>query len=724
MNKSMVALAITAALTMSVQAEQTTATDNGIKADEVILVSGKRPEQTLKEVAGSVAVITQEFIERYQVTEMNQLFKYDPGIKITGSSGGAQNFVVRGMGGDRILMIKDGMRMNEGYGADGANDIVGRGFIDMDTIKQVEVAKGPASSMYGSDALGGIVVFTTKDPQDYLENDELYVGLKSGYSSLNEQTSLSATTAFATGDLGHMLTLTRRDGSEEKNYHDTKNPLDIESTSVLYKAAYHISDKQTLKFSADHYQQDNDSGVADTLAYHFRGLAQFGYQITEESRKNEKKNNSFKLSFHDTLSRDLSDQFNVALYQNQTRQQDVEFVNLDINAPMFGVVGIRDMWANYDYEQKTLGLISNAVKEIDWQGNNHTIGYGLDIEQTNSIRDVHEYRVQNGEVILDATNDKYPENDVLRTGLFINDTFDLADGLSLSGGLRWDYYDMDPKNGAAADARRYEAISEQQLSPNLGLLWSVNDDVTAYVQYARGFKVPPYDLAYLDHDNSRFGYKIIPADDLDPERSNAFEIGMRGQVSDLSFTTAIYHNSYDDFINVGLVRMEDSDGDDIADVAVNRYANIDEVTIKGAEISLHYEVGNDIGLFMNASYQDGKDKTTGDYLSSISPLSGNIGIDYAADNWGGDLILRWAKAMTKINEGEVATAGHGVLDLSAYYQFSSNLKLNLSATNLLDKEYIDFNSISGTHKDNFSSDDRAFQLEPGREFSLSLKYEF
>src|SRR5690625_7708136 len=93
------------------------------------------------------------------VTNMSQLFRYEPGIEVTCSNGTAQNFVVRGMGADRVMMVKDGMRMNEGYGAAGINDVVGRGFIDMDTVKQDEVAKGVASSLYGADALGGFVAY-------------------------------------------------------------------------------------------------------------------------------------------------------------------------------------------------------------------------------------------------------------------------------------------------------------------------------------------------------------------------------------------------------------------------------------------------------------------------------------------------------------------------------------------------------------------------------------
>lgn len=174
-----------------------------------------------------------EDIEKQVVSDMSQLFKYDPSVQVTGKVGGAQNIIVRGMGGDRVLMIKDGMRMNEGYGADGLNDIVGRGFIDTDTIKQVEIAKGAASSLYGSDALGGIVVFTTKDASDYLDEGDTFAGkLKAGYNDVNRQYTIGGTLAFTTGQVEHLLNGSYRDGEEQQNF------LIQKVRSILTRTAY------------------------------------------------------------------------------------------------------------------------------------------------------------------------------------------------------------------------------------------------------------------------------------------------------------------------------------------------------------------------------------------------------------------------------------------------------------------------------------------------------
>ncbi len=294
-------LACAVAAALSSQAVIADELDNSTAATgaeelETIVVSGTRTKKALKDVAGSISVLTQEELDKQVVTDMSQLFKYDPSVQVTGSVGQAQNFVVRGMGGDRVLMIKDGMRMNEGYGANGLNDIVGRGFIDTDTLKQVEVAKGAASSLYGSDALGGIVVFTTKDASDYLLDGETFAGkVKFGYNDASRQYTLGTTLALVTGDFDHLLSLTTRDGEEQQNFSETKPELDIDSTSILYKGTYKINDTDFVALTADIYNQDVTGDYANGLLEYFRDLT--GYNVVTENSTSEQENESFQLRY-------------------------------------------------------------------------------------------------------------------------------------------------------------------------------------------------------------------------------------------------------------------------------------------------------------------------------------------------------------------------------------------------------------------------------------------
>ncbi|MCK8124039.1 TonB-dependent hemoglobin/transferrin/lactoferrin family receptor [Pseudoalteromonas sp. 2CM39R] len=718
-------LRILIAATLAASATPTIA-DESIKADdlEVIVVSGSRTEKPLKDVAASISVITSDDIEKQVVTDMSQLFLYDPSIQVTGRVGGAQNIQVRGMGSDRILMIKDGMRMNEGYGANGLNDVVGRGFIDTDTLKQVEVAKGAASSLYGSDALGGIVVFTTKDASDYLQDGEQFGGrVKLGYSDLDDQTSLGATLYAQHGNFDHLLSVTARDGEEEQNKHDSNAPFEIDSQSLLYKLKYNINDKDYINFSADLWRQDVNGDSADGLLSYFRGLAQYGYNIATENTQTEKDSDSYRFSYNNNSGNRLWDSAQFNLYYTNNRQDDQEYALLDINAPMFGTVEMRDMWKTGTYEQTTYGLISHASKALN---KHHTLGYGIDVETTESLRTVHEYREVEGKTTKDDTTNKFPKNDTLRAGLFINDEISLLnDKLVVTPGVRFDYYSMDPNGAIKTDGEEYAKIDESNLSFNLGGLYYINDMLSAYAQYGQGFKVPAYDLAYIEHYNqptAEYIYEVLPADDLDPEKSDTFELGLRGHIGDFTVTAAVFHNKFDDFLATELIDRETVFNDDGSFGYIHdkyQYQNIDSVTIKGAEFSTTYYATDAISVFLNASYQDGKNDETDEYISSINPLSGNLGVSFQGDTFGSDLIVNFAKKMTKVNEGNYETPGYGTVDWLARASFGQ-ANLNLAIRNLFDKTYYQHGSLA-----NHSASDSLEGLESsGRSISASISYSF
>jgi len=688
------------------------------------VVSGTRTQKQLKDVAGSISVITSDDIENQVIDDMNQLFKYDPSVQVTGSAGGAQNFVVRGMGGDRILMIKDGIRMNEGYGADGLNDIVGRGFIDTDTLKQVEVAKGASSSLYGSDALGGIVVFTTKDASDYLSEGETFASnIRIGGNTNGSQNNIATTFAYQADKFEHVLNITLRNGEEQQNFNDSKPELDIRSKSVFYKSKYNINVQDYFAFSADLWQQDVNGDLAEGLLGSFRGLE--GYDITKESNVSERNNRSFQLQYHSETQTQFYDLINISIYNNFTKQKDFEYGQIDIDANFgYPLVEIRDMWKNSVYQQKTFGFLSNASLEIN---DSHTLGYGLDIEQSESLRtELKLYSVEG--VPKDGypiSLDKFPKTKINRAGIFINDEMSLMNGdLVVTPGVRYDTYKMDPINVVKEDGESYKSYDENNLSFNIGSLFNISDTMSVFAQYGQGFKVPAYDLAYIDHDNSMYGYKIVPAeDDLSPEKSDSYELGLRGHAGDFILNGAIFYDEFEDFLATQLIDIETSNNPhsgNTSEVLVYQYQNIDAVTIKGIELGVNYLFDDNIALFVNATYQDGKDEKTDDYIQSISPLSGNIGVSYDSDYWSTELIANWADSMTKVNEGESEVAGYTSLDWYVNYQLSDQVRVNFAINNLLDKEFVRFSKVSG----HTTEDELSQFTEAGRTFSANMRFTF
>ena len=169
---------------------------------EYITVTATRVERLLEDVPATVSIISADEVEKNLSRDIRDLIRYEPGVSVGGSNRfGLNGITIRGIGDDRVLTQVDGVPTIDEYNF-GAFMTARRDFVDVDALKTVEVVRGPASSLYGSDALGGVVSFLTKDPEDYLEAVERpwYLSAKGGYSS--EDNSF-LTTATAVGGGGH-----------------------------------------------------------------------------------------------------------------------------------------------------------------------------------------------------------------------------------------------------------------------------------------------------------------------------------------------------------------------------------------------------------------------------------------------------------------------------------------------------------------------------------------
>ena len=144
------------------------------------VVVATRAARALADVPNTVDVIDRKTMDERLVRDLKDLFRYEPGISVPSGFGrfGIGDIRIRGLGGNRVLIQTDGIPVPDAFSI-GSFSNANRNFVDLDTLKQVEVLRGPGSSLYGSDALGGVVSFRTKDPEDYLTaGKRSHVGLK------------------------------------------------------------------------------------------------------------------------------------------------------------------------------------------------------------------------------------------------------------------------------------------------------------------------------------------------------------------------------------------------------------------------------------------------------------------------------------------------------------------------------------------------------------------
>ena len=184
---SKIALSVmTALLTAPVLA---TAQDTSQPVDTLapVVVTAPRQAEALDKVKKPVAVVARRDLDARQPDSVVESLKYESNVEVTGGSRpGAQAPVIRGLSGNRILQVVDGVRQNTNSGHRGTY------FVDPELVKQVEVVKGPSSSLWGSGALGGVVAMQTLNAQDLLRDGQSVGGyLRQGYHTGDDKTLTS-----------------------------------------------------------------------------------------------------------------------------------------------------------------------------------------------------------------------------------------------------------------------------------------------------------------------------------------------------------------------------------------------------------------------------------------------------------------------------------------------------------------------------------------------------
>ena len=132
---------------------------------DAIVVVASRVEQPIGDIAGSVALIERGQIETRLIRDIRDLARYDATLSVNedASRFGTQGFAIRGLEGNRVAVELDGVPLGDGF-AVGSFSRAGRNLVDPELLQRVEFLRGPASSLYGSDALAGVVAMRTRDP--------------------------------------------------------------------------------------------------------------------------------------------------------------------------------------------------------------------------------------------------------------------------------------------------------------------------------------------------------------------------------------------------------------------------------------------------------------------------------------------------------------------------------------------------------------------------------
>ena len=713
-----------------------------------VVVTATLTERAIVDVPNTVDIIDRERMDDALMRDLKDLFRYEPGISVPSSFGrfGISDIRIRGLGGNRVLIQTDGIPVSDAFSI-GSFSNANRNFVDLDTLKRVEVVRGPGSALYGSDALGGVVSFQTKDPSDYLdEGKHSYAGLKFGYQGENDGLFGGATVAFGGERWSGMAALSHRQGQEVENKGDndvdganrtTPNPQDTDGRSLLTKLVFAPSEDQRFKLTVEGNEDATDTDVRSLLGLQALTGSTNTKMLGDDHQTRARVSFAHEM---DALDAGFADTVHWQVYRQDSETTQRTF---EEHVTAGGVPRRREREFNFD--QRLYGIEATLYKAFATGSAQHALTYGLDLSrtQTRQKRTGIQTTLTTGAITPNISPDNFPVRDFPNTrttnaALFVQDEISFADGaFRLIPAVRVDSYDLDPEiDDIFAEDNPGIVVSglkETNVSPKLGAVWHFAEDWSLFGGYARGFRAPPYNDVNIGFTNLAFGYTAIPNPDLKPETSNGFELGVRYVGPAVYASLSGYHNRYKDFIASQVAVSQPPQ----TPLIVFQSLNVAEARIQGVEL----KAGVDLGGFSNAmtgwslrgaaSYARGDDLTDDVPLNSVDPLRATLGVAYEHDAWGVELAGTFARRKDRVADPAPPARyyrpdGYAVADLLAHWSFAPGAKLNVGVFNLFDATYTDWADVTGVTVPTLAAN--AFRLDrytrPGRNVSMSIAVEW
>lgn len=662
--------------------------------ERVVVVSSRSP-RPVSEVVGMVSVLDDTDIESRMATDEDGLWRYTPGIRVesSGTRFPARSLSIRGIGGNRVVMEVDGIPIQERF-AVGNFAFAGRTGAELGFVRRIEVLRGPASSLYGSKAIGGVVAVSTFDPEDLAVGPGLPGGqLKGAYSGDWDSTGASAIGAWQGERVGVLLGGSHRLGHEPDRSAEPANPdrMNRDRTAMLAKLTLADGAWGRLRFTFDGDRDETEASLDSIVG---RGRFANTTELTGDDRVTR---TGLALDARATRGAIHAEG---ALFHRETRtRQDTVDLRENLAEPV-------RVERNFRFDTTISGARGRVTREFEVGTVRHRVMLGAEYADSRleESRDALQTRLADGASTSIVLGEQFPLRDFPVTvsqeaGLFLQDEIDSSSGdWTVIPSLRFDRTRIRIRDEEAWQQANPEVeLAEQtvsDVSPRLGVLWRPSRDFQAWGQLASGFRAPPAEDLNIGLDIPLFRVRALPNPDLKSESSLGWELGVRANAGGAWLSAAGFWTDYDDFI-VSLVPLGP---DPETGTLLFQSQNIDRVRIKGLELEAGAPLGwltpalDAFALGLSGYWADGENRRTGDDLDDVGPLSAVLYLDWAhgSGRWDVRLSGLFTHAKRRQDAGNQAffgVPGHGIVDLTTAWRASERLVIRAGLFNLGDKTW-------------------------------------
>lgn len=698
---------------------------------EPVVSVASRSTQPAREVAGTVSVLDRERMDQTLVRDLADAVRYEPGVSAPEDATrfGISGFAIRGLSDNRVGMQIDGVPVADGF-AIGSFSNATRGAIETSFLSRMEILRGPASTLYGSDALAGVVSLRTLTPAELLADGNGQLGGRVQTQALGRDGSVaqSGLSAWQSGALNVLAGVVSRHGHERDNQPRTgglaSNPADRAERSELLKLGYDTAHWGQWGLSADRSREQVRTDV-QSLVHGPSQYASTSQMLGDDQYRRE------RISVHNELRLDApgAQTVRVLIYQQHTRAAQGTTQIREAVAPRTPAT-LRER--DFLFKTAVLGLDLQGEGRFEALGAAHWQVLGLEVARTNltELRDARETNLATGAVTNVLIGERFPVRDfpnslATELGVFWQDEIRLGHGaLTLIPGARYEHYGVDARLDSIfqADNPDFQPadLSESQITPKLGLRYEWSHDTQLFAQYALGFRAPPMADVNIGFTIPAFNYVAIPNPDLQPEHSRGWELGVRHHREYASLEVVGFDNHYRDLIESRVNIGRDASGA-LVFQSINRAA----AHLYGVEMRAESALPWD-GLSLNAAlaYTRGDDTARQLPLNSVEPARLTLGLVYDSQdgNQRLELVATAVARKTRIDTSTLTpfqTPGYATLDAFWRIQAGARLQVDLGLYNLADRRYWLWSGVRG-----LPADAREIDLysQPGRQFGASVRY--
>lgn len=687
-----------------------------------VVVSANKTEESKKWVAQQMQVLTANEIAKTQSQTTADLLASTGSVYIQKSQLGGGSVSIRGFEANRVLMLVDGVRMNNIiYRAGHLQSVI---TLDNAILDRVEILFGPSSTIYGSDAIGGVVNFYTKNPLFAIEEKRnLKVNASTRYGSADNEFTGHFDVNLGGKKFASLSSFTYSMFDDLKGGKN-QNPFYTTSYGERPYYAETIGGKDSLVKNVDRYKQVYSGYTQYSI------LQKFAYNQNEHVKHglNFQYSNSTDVPRYDRLtdpnSTDDGLKYAEWYYGPQKRMLTAYDLNIINSEATFQNIhaGVNYQHIEESRHVRSFGSknLSNRIEKVNVIGANldllkkiekNSIRFGLDAQYNTLKSTAHLDNIETG--ASSPLDTRYPDgdNNMLNISLYASHTLKINNELVLNDGLRVGYFSLHSTlvDTALLFHLPYTTIDQSYpvYSGSIGLVNTPSEDLKFSILLSTGFRAPNIDDLSKIFESAP-GSVIVPNEDLKPEKTVNTELGITKIFNEkTSWENVVYYTRMFDAITTDTYNFNGQDSI-LYDGSMSRvYANQNKrnAYVYGFSSSIKSQCSDNLVLTFNLNYTYGRIKTdsSDSPLDHIAPLMMHFQLSYINHNFSSDFIVNYNgwKKLKDYNLGgednEQYATPDGMpawftLNLRASYRIANPITIQAGVENILDTQYRTFAS--------------------------------